>query len=82
MADVAYKCVVGSQLKEIITMVEDGEIDLAGVDGQGKTPVHVAAGHRHCHEVKPPHCHCCKYPFGMLCNTIQSYPLNGGRTVS
>ncbi|CAM9162084.1 unnamed protein product [Ectocarpus fasciculatus] len=39
------------QLKEIITMVEDGEIDLAGVDGQGKTPVHVAAGHRHCHEV-------------------------------
>ncbi|CAM9126093.1 unnamed protein product [Ectocarpus sp. 12 AP-2014] len=39
------------QLKEIKAMVENGEMDVTGVDRQGKTPVHVAAGHRHCHEV-------------------------------
>lgn len=32
-------------------MVEYGGMDLAEVDKSGKTLVHVAAGHRHCHEV-------------------------------
>lgn len=32
-------------------MVEGGGFDLAEVDEDGKTAVHIAAGHRHCHEV-------------------------------
>lgn len=32
-------------------MVERGGMDLAEVDESGQTVVHIAAGHRHCHEV-------------------------------
>lgn len=35
-------------------MVECGFMDLAEVDESGQTVVHIAAGHRHCHEVSSP----------------------------
>lgn len=35
-------------------MVECGFMDLAEVDESGQTAVHIAAGHRHCHEVSSP----------------------------
>lgn len=42
-------------------MVERGDMDLAEVNEGGQTVIHVAAGHRHCHEVGIWYIHpCCK----------------------
>lgn len=44
-------CMFTAQLDRVVIMVERFRLDVNKVDGDGKTVIHIAASHRHCHDV-------------------------------